>query len=92
MSAERYELYRASDQVDAAERREIIRRDRDLERMIRGVNACLVPGSRAYRNELVAIVRRHNAELVAALAKRDALIDHLEQLLWNAAAQGRDNA
>lgn len=69
------------DRADVAEQRETVQRDRDLERMIRGTRAELVPGSRAYRDEIVAIVRRHNAELVAALGRREILIDHLERML-----------
>lgn len=86
------------DQAEAAERRETLRRDRELERMIRAIpmtyrvthKGLATPRSQTYTDEVVAIVRRHNAELVAALARKNILIDHLERLIEKAAAvQGR---
>jgi len=66
------------DQAEAAEQAVTRRKDKELERMMWAIPSGWHRD--AYITEVVAIVRRHNAELVADLARKRVLIDHLEEL------------
>lgn len=68
------------DRRDAVARQETFRWDRELERMIRAVE-CSPLDREEYVAEIVAVVQRHTAAMVAALARTTRLIDHVERRL-----------
>lgn len=70
------------DRAEAEARTITLRKDRELERMIEALPMPLtLSAALEYRDEVLAIVRRHNADLLADLGRKRVLIEHLEGLL-----------